>query len=209
MQKTQETWVQSQGREDPLEEEMATHSNVLTWKTPWTEEPGRLQWWGHKESDTTEHACMHIHVSADTNQWFYFLSTSEVIHTDMHMYTDIISFMFKYINFSEFKNIIWRSFHINTDRVPLHWFCDSILTHYKNINSFFNKYLLTTYYLFEIILGAKDVRVNNKSKKKGKKSLSSWSLHSNGEKETVYLINELIIYYIWKSNNCYEKNRTG
>ena len=33
----------SLGREDPLEEEMATHSNILAWKIPWTEEPGRLQ----------------------------------------------------------------------------------------------------------------------------------------------------------------------
>ena len=39
----QEIWVQSLGWEDPLEEEMATHSNILVWKTPWTEEHGRLQ----------------------------------------------------------------------------------------------------------------------------------------------------------------------
>ena len=38
-----ETWVQSVGREDPLEKEMATHSGTLAWKIPWTEEPGRLQ----------------------------------------------------------------------------------------------------------------------------------------------------------------------
>ena len=38
-----ETWVQSLGWEDPLEKEMATHSSILAWKTPWTEEPGRLQ----------------------------------------------------------------------------------------------------------------------------------------------------------------------
>ena len=37
-----ETWVQSLGREDPLEE-MATHSSTLAWKIPWMEEPGRLQ----------------------------------------------------------------------------------------------------------------------------------------------------------------------
>ena len=36
----QETWVQSVGQEDPLEEEMATHSSSLAWKIPWTEEPG-------------------------------------------------------------------------------------------------------------------------------------------------------------------------
>ena len=38
-----ETQVQSLGQEDPLEKEMATHSNTLAWKIPWTEECGRLQ----------------------------------------------------------------------------------------------------------------------------------------------------------------------
>ena len=38
-----ETWVQSLGREDLLEKEMATHSSILAWKIPWMEEPGRLQ----------------------------------------------------------------------------------------------------------------------------------------------------------------------
>ena len=36
-------WVQSLGQEDPLEKEMATHSNILAWRILWTEEPGRLQ----------------------------------------------------------------------------------------------------------------------------------------------------------------------
>ena len=39
----QEIQVQSLGREDPLEKEMATHSSILAWRIPWTEEPGRLQ----------------------------------------------------------------------------------------------------------------------------------------------------------------------
>ena len=39
----QETWVKYLGREDPLEKEMATHSSILTWRIPWTEEPGGLQ----------------------------------------------------------------------------------------------------------------------------------------------------------------------
>ena len=39
----QETWVQSLGREDPLEKEMATHSSILAWRIPWMEEPGGLQ----------------------------------------------------------------------------------------------------------------------------------------------------------------------
>ena len=51
----QETRVGSLGLEDPLEKEMATHSSILAWKIPWTEEPGRLYGpWGHKESDMTE-----------------------------------------------------------------------------------------------------------------------------------------------------------
>ena len=43
MQEMQETRVQSLGREDPLEKEMATHSSILAWEIPWTEKPGRLQ----------------------------------------------------------------------------------------------------------------------------------------------------------------------
>ena len=39
----QETWVQSLDQEDPLEEARATHSSILAWRTPWTEEPGGLQ----------------------------------------------------------------------------------------------------------------------------------------------------------------------
>ena len=42
MQETLEMWVQSLGQEDPLEKDMATHSSILVWEMPWTEEPGRL-----------------------------------------------------------------------------------------------------------------------------------------------------------------------
>ena len=42
-QETQETWVRSLGREDTLKNEMATHSRILAWKIPWTEEPSGLQ----------------------------------------------------------------------------------------------------------------------------------------------------------------------
>jgi len=42
MQEIQEMQVQSMDREDPLEKEMATHSSILAWKIPWTEEPGGL-----------------------------------------------------------------------------------------------------------------------------------------------------------------------
>ena len=46
----QETWVQSQRWEDPLEKEMATHSSILAWEIPWTEEPGGLQSMGLQKS---------------------------------------------------------------------------------------------------------------------------------------------------------------
>ena len=47
-----EAWIRSLGREDPLEKEMATHSSILAWRIPWTEEPGepqsmKLQRFGH------------------------------------------------------------------------------------------------------------------------------------------------------------------
>ena len=48
----QEMWVQSLGWEDLLEKEMATHSSILAWKIPWTEEPGRLQSMGLQKSQT-------------------------------------------------------------------------------------------------------------------------------------------------------------
>ena len=49
----QETWIQYLGWKDPLEEEMATHSSILAWRIPWAEEPGRLQFMGLQESETT------------------------------------------------------------------------------------------------------------------------------------------------------------
>ena len=51
-----ETQVRALDQEDPLQKEMATHSGILAWKTPWTEEPGALHYspWGCKKSDTTE-----------------------------------------------------------------------------------------------------------------------------------------------------------
>ena len=48
----QETWVQSLGLEDPLEKRLATHSSILAWRIPWTEEPGGLL---HKGSQRVRH----------------------------------------------------------------------------------------------------------------------------------------------------------
>ena len=49
MQETRETQFQSLGRADPLEEETATHTGILAWETPWTEEPAGYSPWGCKE----------------------------------------------------------------------------------------------------------------------------------------------------------------
>ena len=75
MPETQETQVSSLGQEDPLEDSMATHSSILTWKIPWTEEPGGLQSmqsqrlrhdWGAEHEDEhgtkTLKTLWHIHI---------------------------------------------------------------------------------------------------------------------------------------------------
>ena len=55
MQEIQEMLVQSLGHEDPLEKGMTTHSSIIPWRIPWTEEPGGLHsMWYCKELDTTE-----------------------------------------------------------------------------------------------------------------------------------------------------------
>ena len=59
MQETQEMRIWSLGQEVPLTEEMATHSSILAWKIPWTEEPGRLQSKGCKALDMTEQLITH------------------------------------------------------------------------------------------------------------------------------------------------------
>jgi len=52
----QGTWVQSLGWDNPLEKETATHSSILAWRIPWTEEPGALQPGGHRESDMAQYS---------------------------------------------------------------------------------------------------------------------------------------------------------
>ena len=60
---SQETWVQSLGREDSLEKGMTTHSNILAWWIPWTEEPGRLQ--SMVVKSWTRLSDYHLHFSLD------------------------------------------------------------------------------------------------------------------------------------------------
>ena len=59
--------VQSLGREDPLEKGMATHSSILAWTIPWTEEPGGLQSWGRTELDTTERLTLSLSASISSS----------------------------------------------------------------------------------------------------------------------------------------------
>ena len=76
----QETQVASPGHEDPLEKGMATHSSILLWRIPWTEEPGRLYSpWSRKESDRTEQLpqvsnqvnLQCLRVGCNTGQFFF------------------------------------------------------------------------------------------------------------------------------------------
>ena len=86
----QETWVQYLGMEDPLEKEMTTHSSILAWRTPWTEKPGGLQKWGHKESDMTEWLSLHLYFISHLfvrgfRIWAYFIHCAIlVIHDLIH-----------------------------------------------------------------------------------------------------------------------------
>ena len=72
----QEMWVQSLGQEGPLEEKMATHSSILAWRVPWTEEPGRLQSIG---SQRVGHG------------WSYWPQVHAHTHTHTHTYNIYIS----------------------------------------------------------------------------------------------------------------------
>ena len=78
----QEIWVWSLGWEDPLEEGMAAHSIILAWRFPWTEEPGKLQSIGRKESDVTEETA-HIHAQPLRNGSKLPLTTPRVLASEI------------------------------------------------------------------------------------------------------------------------------
>ena len=59
----QETWVQSLGQEDALEKGMATHSSIVAWEIPWTEEPGGLQSMGSQRVGHDERLSLHSLIS--------------------------------------------------------------------------------------------------------------------------------------------------
>ena len=84
MQETLETWVLSLGWEDPLEKSMATHSSILAWRIPWTEEPGGLQFIRLQgvRHDSSGLACTCTHGQATlglmVGDWSYRTATGQV-----------------------------------------------------------------------------------------------------------------------------------
>ena len=82
MQELQETRVQSLGREDPLEKEMAIHSGILAWRIPWTEEPGGLQ---STESLRIRHDSAHTHL---TLHWLLY-HAAVIYHTLLSRFSHV------------------------------------------------------------------------------------------------------------------------
>ena len=92
-----ETWAQSLGQEDPLEEEIATHSNILAWRIPWTEEPGGLQSMGSQR----------VRHDWATNKHFTFAliiktKISTKVDFDYYPYCNMSS------NFHMFAQVLWN-----------------------------------------------------------------------------------------------------
>ena len=85
MQETQEMWVRSLGWEDPLEEEMATHSSIVAWKFPWMEEPGGLQSMG---SQRVRHNLASEHIFAPT-QYLHHYMVYKVIRVFCHLFLTV------------------------------------------------------------------------------------------------------------------------
>ena len=81
----QETRVQPLGREDPLEKEMATHSSILAWKIPWTEEPGGLQWGGKRSRQdlVATQQQQYIHTTMSFKTSFFFPEVLFVINNNI------------------------------------------------------------------------------------------------------------------------------
>ena len=121
----QETQVWSLGQEDPLEKEMATHSSIPAWETPWTGKPGRAIVHGHKKLIKTEwhtttkihiyihificmyeihiyiDVCMHTHIYAYIHLYKY---------THTHIYIFYICFLYRLLQGIEYSSLWWLLF---------------------------------------------------------------------------------------------------
>ena len=88
MQETQEKWVQSLGQEDPLEQEIATHSSILTWKIPWMEGPGGLQSMESRRVRHNSHVCLSQAPKVSLHQ--HFSTGNHKLVFDIHKLVSIL-----------------------------------------------------------------------------------------------------------------------
>ena len=102
-----ETWVRFLGQEDALEKKMATHSSILAWRIPWTEEPGRLQSMGSQELDTTTpQPFVYIHIWKNTIR-FLRMCVSVDICLNVHLHINVFSKVWKFTAQGIWPIFIW------------------------------------------------------------------------------------------------------
>ena len=89
-----ETQVQSLGQEDPLEKEMGTHSNILAWRIPWTEKPGRPQSMGSQKVKHDYATNTHIHTHRHTLLIQMILTFLKKITKDLLFSESLLNLMF-------------------------------------------------------------------------------------------------------------------
>ena len=94
----QETWVRSLGWEDPLEKEMVTHSGMLSWKIPWTKEPGRLQSMGSQRVGHDQ--------ATNTYCWSYVFLVNLIPRN--YMYVNIMYVLTLKLLFSNWLLLLYR-----------------------------------------------------------------------------------------------------
>ena len=123
----QETWVQTLGREDPLEKEMATYSSILPWRIPWTEEPGRLQSMGSQRVGHNWVTNTHSRVSVCTH------THTQAYSKDHHVWVGLL----RNVRRGTSPSMIfykhdheWHNEHYNLFRFP--WYIGKVLIFYSS-----------------------------------------------------------------------------
>ena len=116
----QGTQFQSLGWEDPLEKEMATHSSILAWKIPWTEELGRLQPMGQQESDMTQRLSNNNKKNWTTNSLTDNINNTYFVY---YMYYCILTIKLR-------ENAI-KIIKLFTVLYCIYWYCKFTLSVYK------------------------------------------------------------------------------
>ena len=102
----QDMWVWSLGEKDPLEEGMATHSSILTWRIPQTEEPGRLQSIGSQRvgHEWSNLACRHAHSRFFSSPPFIYYCNYFCQYQLMEVFYTLVIIQFFFINFRSFSS---------------------------------------------------------------------------------------------------------